>query len=293
MTSATYQGYFYITIHHIYFNNLLLATSCDICDIGYISRNGKSVSGCSKCEEGTTTSSTMSTFCNICDVDYYSPSGAPPCIHCPIGMTTKSNKGQTNCVLESTGISAPPTPPPSPCLQNSVLYLDGNCWCNKNYKSSNGLAPCVPCGNNSFSNVIGASKCACNKNLFSDDGFDSYNGTCRECPEYTFTIGTGTVGANASEACRCGTSSGLSWEYYSGYIEQFIDGSIIPAVGTTSTTGMAPCIACDNNTLPITEQQGWWSPHPFIGYIYNYNYKCICKPGYKTLVAGGGLFIAL
>lgn len=88
----------------------------------------------------------------------------------------------------------------------------------------------------------------------------------------------------------------MTWGYYTGYIEAFLDGSkVFPAVGTISATGMAPCYACDNNTLPLVGQQGWWggvppygNPYPFVGYMYGDNSNCICKPGFKSLGVNGG-----
>ena len=66
------------------------------------------------------------------------------------------------------------------CKEGSEIY-EGNCWCGKGYKSSNGMAPCEPCDDNAYTDRLGSTVCKCAANAFSSNGYDTPN-SCESCP---------------------------------------------------------------------------------------------------------------
>ena len=146
----------------------------------------------------------------------------------------------------------------------SVL-ISGVCWCDVNYRSNTGFAPCYPCGNNSSTTTTGSVRCTCAINCFSFDGFDYSNNSCNPCPQYTYTREPGTAGTSASDTCICGTSSGLSWthmRFADGSYSQlttFMDesSSIYPVVMTRSDSSYYPCYVCQNDTAPLSTFEYW------------------------------------
>lgn len=76
------------------------------------------------------------------------------------------------------------------CQDKNTEPYEGKCWCSIGYKSSNGMAPCTPCDDNSLSTTIGSSMCACSKDSFSINGYDTPN-RCIKCPDFSYTDGIG------------------------------------------------------------------------------------------------------
>ena len=177
------------------------------------------------------------------------------------------------------------------CPSGSVLYID-QCWCDINFRSSTGLWPCLPCGSNSTSSTTGSTRCTCNINFFSQNGFDYSNNSCTQCPQYTYTAGVGTIGSDASRACICGTSNAKSWGYERfaegsyNQLPAFINDLLYPSVITRSDTGYFPCYICENNTLPIYHSEYWSSKGGTPVINTGSASSCICKPGYKSSTGG-------
>jgi hypothetical protein len=99
------------------------------------------------------------------------------------------------------------------CKDGSEPY-EGQCWCGKGYKSSTGLAPCEPCGDNSYTSTIGSTKCICSANAISINGYDTPN-SCETCKDGSEKYG---------DQCWCSR-------------------------GYKSSTGLAPCEPCEDNSF--------------------------------------------
>ena len=86
------------------------------------------------------------------------------------------------------------------CPSGSQSY-NGNCWCSPGYESSTGISPCDPCGDNSASSQLGASRCPCNIDYYSSTGYDDDPNGCQACSAGSITYST------QSTQCVCGNNN--------------------------------------------------------------------------------------
>jgi hypothetical protein len=154
-------------------------------------------------------------------------------------------------------------------------WFGSECWCSRNYYSSDGHAPCSSC-ENSFNTVAGSASCTCSPGYVSPSGYDP---SCTKCGELSDTLGE-KGWQNPSDFAYFMFQRNYPYSPFEGFASNPGHTSCTCNVGSFGFGGKSPCTQCPPNSKTVW--RGHWTFEE-VWYEVPAMEACKCSPGFWNI----------